>query len=40
MGNWLLGPGLGSFGLQGMYQLAAGIGLVEVATVGRITIER
>jgi MFS family permease len=32
MGNWLLGPVLGSFGLQGMYLLAAGIGLVGVAT--------
>ena len=33
MGNWLLGPVLGSFGLQGMYLLAAGIGLAGVATV-------
>ena len=32
MGNWLLGPVLGSFGLVGMYLLAAGISLLGVAT--------
>ena len=32
MGNWLLGPVLGSFGLMGMYALAAGISLAGVAT--------
>lgn len=32
MGNWLLGPVLGSFGLVGMYALAAGISLLGVAT--------
>ncbi|RLT45454.1 MAG: MFS transporter [Chloroflexi bacterium] len=32
MGNWLLGPVLGSFGLTGMYLLAAGISLVGVMT--------
>lgn len=36
MGNWLLGPVLGSLGLVGMYLLAAGIGLLSVATVGRM----
>jgi predicted MFS family arabinose efflux permease len=32
MGNWLLGPVLGGFGLTGMYLLAAGISLVGVVT--------
>lgn len=32
MGNWVLGPVLGSFGLMGMYLLAAGISLLGVGT--------
>ncbi len=36
MGNWLLGPVLGSWGLTGMYLLAAGISLAGVMTVRRV----
>ena len=39
MGNWLLGPVLGSFGLTGMYLLAAWISLAGVMTVRRLKIE-
>lgn len=34
MGNWLLGPVLGGFGLTGMYLLAAGLSLAGMATTG------
>lgn len=36
MGNWLLGPVLGSFGLTGMFLLAAGISLAGVATTAAL----
>ena len=39
MGNWLLGPVLGTFGLTWMYLLAAGISLLGVATTGLVRRE-